>query len=95
MLNSLNPSSIQQIDRILNEITLMAITIKTLSYQAADHCDQNREVAAFNDAMGRIASNIGYMADEGLGQIGSSRMQDAEDWFLPDCKEAGEGEKNE
>lgn len=80
--NSISQETIKQIDLILSCITSSARTIHTLSHEILNTCGDSQKAAAMLDALGHVASSIGYMADEGLGKLGAPR-NDAEHWFLP------------
>lgn len=80
--NSLSQASIEQIDLIFTGITSSARTIQTLSYEILNTIGDNQKAAALCDALGHVASSVGYMAEEGLGKLGAPRNS-AEHWFLP------------
>lgn len=80
--NSISQESIKQIDMLLTCIASNAATIKTLTYEILESGADLQNVGALADALECVASSIGYMADEGLGKLGSPR-NGAEHWFLP------------
>lgn len=80
--DSISQETIEQLDLILTCIASNARTIKTLSYEILESGDNVESVGALADALECVASNVGYMAEEGLGKLGSPR-NDAGHWFLP------------
>lgn len=81
-VNSISQAQIKQLDLILTCIASNARTIKTLSYEILESGANVEAVGALADALECVASSVGYMAEEGLGKLGSPR-NDAEHWFLP------------
>ena len=65
--NSISQESIKQIDMLLTCIASNAATIKTLTYEILESGADLQNVGALADALECVASSIGYMADEGLG----------------------------
>lgn len=81
--NFISKEPIEQIDMTLSCIASGARTIKILVGAMMDSC-ANDESGAFADAVRQVASNIGYMADEGLRRLGSPGcVGGAEEWILP------------
>ena len=83
---SIRQASIEQLDLILTCIASNARTVKTLSLEILEH-STNQEAAALADALECVASNIGYMAETGMGKLGSPHNS-AEYWFLPPLLQA-------
>lgn len=89
----ISTTSLENIEYILGDIQVMAITIKTLSHIALDSGGADEEGAAAAHAIGILASNIGYMTDEGLGKLNKPR-NDASRWFNPPVLQDKESEEH-
>lgn len=80
--NSISPETLEQIDLILSCITASAKTIKILSDEILESGGDLATVGALCEAIECVSSQVGYLADDGLGRIGSPKNS-AESWFLP------------